>query len=111
MFELGEARDAVANAAEDCAVACLEAISRVDAPSGSILQSVAGVALVAAERARLSDPLELVAALSLCARMIESASEELDRLGETAEGLAAGRAARRCVATCRQALVVLYDAA
>jgi hypothetical protein len=56
----------------------------------------------------VSDPLELAAALSLCARMIDSASADLDRIGERPDGAAAAVAARDCAATCRQALVVLY---
>jgi hypothetical protein len=49
-IDLGEARDAVASAADGCAAACLEGMGKVGGPAASILQSLAGVASVAAER-------------------------------------------------------------
>ena len=104
--ELGEALDSVAGTAEDCAAACLEAIERGDGPSGNTLRFIAAAALVAAERARLGQSAELGDALSLCARLIDSASAKLDPIDSSGE-LAAERA-RSCAAECRRALMLLY---
>jgi hypothetical protein len=106
---LGDAGEAVAASAEVCVEACVHASERMNGAARSALKALAGVAAVTAERARMSEPVELVAALSLCARMIESASADLDRLSEEPEGLAAAEAAHRCAETCRRALVVLYE--
>jgi hypothetical protein len=104
--DLGEALDSVASTAEDCAAACLEAMEHDDVHAGNTLRLIAALALVAAERARLGESAELGHALSLCARMIDSASAKLDRIGSGGE-LAAERA-RSCAAECRRALVLLY---
>jgi len=104
--ELGEALDSVASTAEACAAACLEAIERTDGPAANTLRFIAAAALVAAERARLGESAELSRALSLCARVIDSASAKLDRIGSSGE-LAAERA-RSCAEACRWALMLLY---
>jgi hypothetical protein len=104
--ELGEVLDSVASTAEVCAAACLEAIERDDGPAGNTFRFIAAAALVAAERARLGESAELGHALSLCARMIDSASAKLDRIGSGGE-LAAERA-RSCAEACRRALMLLY---
>lgn len=106
--ELGEALDSVATAAEVCAAACLEAIGRDGELAVNTLRCIAGAALVAAEHALAGDPAELRDALSLCARIIDSASTELDRIGERPSGASAAESARSCAAECRRALVLLY---
>jgi hypothetical protein len=108
-LDLGDVREAVASAAEECVVACLEALRSVG-ESGGALRSIAGVASITAERVREHDPSDLPFALSLCSRVIESACDELERLSELPAGLAAAAAARRCANVCQQALAMLYDA-
>jgi hypothetical protein len=105
-IDLGEVLDSVASVAEDCAAACLDAIERDDGRAGNTLRLVAATALVTAEQARLGESAELGHALSLCARIIDSASGKLDRIGSSGE-LAAERA-RTCAAECRRALMLLY---
>jgi hypothetical protein len=107
-LDLGDVREAVASAAEECQASCLNAIGSAGSSAGA-LRSIAGVASITAERARLDEPRELASALSLCARMIESAAGELDGLSELPAGLEAAVAARRCAMVCQRALVALYD--
>jgi len=107
--DLGDAREAVASAAEDCEAFCLHAIGSVGRSAG-VLLSIAGVASITAERARLGEPRELTSAVSLCARMIEAAAGELEGLSELPAGLEAAAAARRCARVCHRTLVAFYDA-
>lgn len=104
----GDAREAVASAAEECEASCLNAIGSAGRSAG-VLRSISGVASITAERARLDDAGDLTSVVSLCARMIESAAGELDGLGELPGGLEAAVAARRCAEVCQRALVALYD--
>jgi len=78
--------------------------------SAGVLLSIAGVASITAERARLGEPRELTSAVSLCARMIEAAAGELEGLSELPAGLEAAAAARRCAKVCQRTLVAFYDA-
>jgi hypothetical protein len=106
--ELEQALDSASSAADDCAAVCLEAIGPNDGSAGSTLRCIAGAALVAAECARAGDPDESREALSLCARIIDSASAELDRVDGRPGGRSAAESARSCAAACRGALILLY---
>jgi hypothetical protein len=108
-LDLDEAREAVLRSADDCVVACREAVGFVERRAGNVLKALAGVAAVASEHARTAEPVELVAALSLCARMIESRSSELEGMSGQPEAALAASAAWRCASSCRRALVALYD--
>jgi hypothetical protein len=107
--DLGDAREAVASAAEECEASCLHAIGS-EGRSDGVLRSIAAVASITAERARLGEPRELTSAVSLCARMIEAAAGELVGLSELPAGLEAAAAARRCAKVCQRTLVAFYDA-
>jgi hypothetical protein len=107
--DLGDAREAVASAAEECEASCLHAIGS-EGRSDGVLRSIAAVASITAERARLGEPRELTSAVSLCARMIDAAAGELDGLSELPAGLEAAAAARRCAKVCQRTLVAFYDA-
>ena len=104
--DLGGALESVASCAEDCAAACLEAIEGGGMPEVSTFRFIAAAALVAAERARVGDLADLREALSLCARLIDSASAKLDGIGSS--GVSAAQSARACSAACRRALLLLY---
>lgn len=92
-------------AADECAKACTGALPGFRGRERTSLASIAGVCGFVAEQRISSDP-ELL--LGLCVRVIESNAATLDGLGSDQTSVLAASAARRCVQSCRQALVSWY---
>jgi hypothetical protein len=94
-------------AADECAAECIRALPAVNTESRKAFASVSGACSLAADRGRDSHP-DTLAALGLCARVIEWNRDGLDRAGSNPEGVLAASAARRCARDCARALAAFY---
>jgi hypothetical protein len=102
-----ERLEAAFSAAEECAKACGRALREIDGQSRRALASIAGACSLAADRGWESHP-DMLAALGLCVRVIESNRDALDRAGGVPAGVLAASAARRCAQDCGRALAASY---
>jgi hypothetical protein len=95
------------SAAKECAAECIDAIRAGGRRERAAFATIAGVCSLAAEYGQASHP-DSAAAMSLCVRVIESKTEDLDLAGSTVSGLLAASAARRCAQPCKRVLEALY---